>query len=53
MNTKISSLIFCVEAIMYLLLYNLYDCTLNVIRNKLNNMAIHDEMFIIVIVTVK
>ena len=29
MNVKISVLIICVEAVIYLLLYNLHDCTLN------------------------
>ena len=28
MNAKISVFVICVEAIMYLLLYNLHDCTL-------------------------
>ena len=28
MNAKISVLVICVEAIIYLLLYNLHDCTL-------------------------
>ena len=27
MNTKVSVFAICIEAIMYLLLYNLYDCT--------------------------
>ena len=27
MNAKMSVLVICVEAIMYLLLYNLHDCT--------------------------
>ena len=31
----------CVEAIIYLLSYNLYDCNFNVIRNKSNNIASH------------
>ena len=29
MNAKISMFVICVEAIMYLLLYNLDDCTFN------------------------
>ena len=29
MNTKIYVLVMCVEGIIYLLLYNLYDCTFN------------------------
>ena len=29
MNAKISVLVICVEAIIYLLLYNLHDCTFN------------------------
>ena len=29
MNVKISVFLICVEAIIYLLLYNLYDCTFN------------------------
>ena len=30
MNAKISVLVICVEAIIYLLLYNLHDCTFKV-----------------------
>ena len=30
MNAKISVLLICVEAIVYLLLYNLRDCTFNI-----------------------
>ena len=29
MNAKISVFVICVEAIIYLLLYNLHDCTFN------------------------
>ena len=29
MNAKISMFVMCVEAIIYLLLYNLHDCTFN------------------------
>ena len=29
MNEKFSGIVICVEAIMYLLLYNLHDCTFN------------------------
>ena len=29
MNAKISVLVICAEAIIYLLLHNLHDCTLN------------------------
>ena len=29
MNAKISVFVICVEAIMYLLLYNLHDCAFN------------------------
>ena len=29
MNAKISVFVICVEAIIYLLLYDLYDCTFN------------------------
>ena len=29
MNAKISVFVICVEAIMYLLLYNMHDCTFN------------------------
>ena len=29
MNAKIAVLVICVEAIIYLLLYNLHDCTFN------------------------
>ena len=31
----------CVEVIIYLLSYNLYDCNFNVIRNKSNSIASH------------
>ena len=36
MNAKISMFVICVEAIIYLLLYNLHDCTFNetMINNK-------------------
>ena len=30
MNAKISVFVICVEAIVYLLLYNLHDCTFNI-----------------------
>ena len=30
MNAKISVFVICIEAIMYLLLYNLHDCTFNI-----------------------
>ena len=30
MNTKISMFLICVEAIIYLLLYNLHDCTFKI-----------------------
>ena len=30
MNAKISVFVICVEAIIYLLLYNLHDCTFNI-----------------------
>ena len=30
MNVKISVFVICVEAIIYLLFYNLHDCTFNV-----------------------
>ena len=33
MNAKISVFVICVEAIIYFLLYNLYDCTFN-LRSK-------------------
>ena len=33
MNMKISVFFICVEAIIYLLLYNLYDCTFNYLFN--------------------
>ena len=33
MNAKIPVSVICVEVIIYLLLYNLYDCTLNIIVN--------------------
>ena len=29
MNAKVSAFVICVEAIIYLLLYNLHDCTFN------------------------
>ena len=29
MNAKISVFVICAEAIIYLLLYNMYDCTFN------------------------
>ena len=32
MNAKISVFVACVEVIMYLLLYDLYDCTFNAFR---------------------
>ena len=31
MNAKISVLVICVEAIIYLLLYDMYDCTFKVL----------------------
>ena len=34
MNTKISVFVICVEEIIYLLLYNLYDCTFNLFDNQ-------------------
>ena len=34
MNAKMSLFVICVEAIIYLLLYNLHDCTFN---NHVNN----------------
>ena len=37
MNAKISVFVICVEVIIYLLLYNLHDCTFNKdILSKLN-----------------
>ena len=35
MNAKISVFVICVEEIIYLLLYNLHDCTFNNPANKL------------------
>ena len=35
MNAKISALVICVEAIIYLLLYNLHDCTFNYKKKKI------------------
>ena len=32
MNAKISVFVICVEEIIYLLLYNLHDCTFNVLK---------------------
>ena len=32
MNAKISVFAICVEAIMYLLLHNLHDCTFNLVQ---------------------
>ena len=34
MNAKISVFVICVEAIIYLLLYNLHDCTFKVVFIK-------------------
>ena len=39
MNTKISVFVICVEAIIYLLLDNLYDCTFNIIKLNKNRIA--------------
>ena len=35
MNAKISVFVICVEAIIYLLLYNLHDCTFNFFKKEL------------------
>ena len=40
MNAKISMLVICVEAIIYLLLYNLHECNFNgdsITNNKISN----------------
>ena len=34
MNAKTSAFVICVEAIIYLLLYNLHDCTFNMRVHK-------------------
>ena len=42
MNAKISMFFICIEAIVYLLLYNLHDCTFNFIKFETRfNQAIH------------
>ena len=43
MNANISVFVICVEAIMYLLLHNLHDCTFNrTILNILSNSIPHE-----------
>ena len=39
MNVKISLLVISIEAIVYLLLYNLHDCTFNTALNTLRLLA--------------
>ena len=36
MNAKISEFVICVETIIYLLLYNLHDCTFNKMKDYFN-----------------
>ena len=36
MNAKTSVLVVCVEAMIYLLLYNLHECTLNFLPAKID-----------------
>ena len=46
MNVKISGVVICVEAIMYLILYNLHECTFNgqeAYRNLLKNTKLQTE----------
>ena len=46
MATKLSVFLFCIDAIIYLLLHNLYDCTFNVLGFKLENFEYNLKVFI-------
>ena len=46
MAAKISVFLFCIDAIIYLLLHNLYDCTFNVLGFKLENFEYSLKVFI-------
>ena len=46
MNTKISMFVICVEAIIYLLLYNLHDCTSNLFIFLIELKALLNNLFI-------
>ena len=39
MNAKISAVVICVEAIIYLLLYNLHDCTFKNSRRRQDSLS--------------
>ena len=47
MNAKISAFVICGETIIYLLLYNLHDCTFKVLQNckklKVSRIYIHED----------
>ena len=49
MNAKISVFVICVEAILNLLLYNLYDCTFNSLYGThfINMQVLTAEIFLI------
>ena len=40
MDVKISVLVICVEGIIYLLLYNLHDCTFNIKHREFNSVLV-------------
>ena len=41
MNAKISVFVICVEAIIYLLLHNLHDCTFNMSNNMYEDLLVN------------
>ena len=43
MNAKISVFVYCVEAIIYLLLYNLHDCTFEDTKNRISSMSVEKK----------
>ena len=45
MNAQFSVFVICVEAIKYLLLYNLIHFTFNVNQNKKNDISLHPKTF--------
>ena len=47
MNAKISVFVICVEAIIYLLLYNLHDCTFSSIMNAESSTTLYENYFLL------
>ena len=44
MNAKISVFVYCVKAIIYLLLYNLHDCSFEDTKNRISSMNVEKKL---------